>query len=160
MAQTYWLYPAAPLRPQVGAFLETNWQISLSLRRWHPNDGRGPPSLPDASVLTDTPLQTSKVLDAVRAKDGQMVVIKHDSKSIHPYESDIAMFLSSPPLSNDPRNHCCPILEVFDDPYDPDRRLMVMPLLRTYNDPKFATVGEAVEFIRQAFEVGTYSYLR
>lgn len=41
----------------------------------------------------------------------------------------------------------------MDDPYDADRRLMVMPLLRTYNDPKFATVGEVVEFFHQAFEV-------
>ncbi|KAI0709586.1 kinase-like domain-containing protein [Cerioporus squamosus] len=97
-------------------------------------------------------VMTSKVLDAVRTNDGQLVVIKHDSKSIHPFESDIALFLSSPPLSTDPRNHCVPILEVIDDPYDADRRLMVMPLLRTYDDPKFATVGEAVEFFRQAFE--------
>ncbi|TFK92749.1 hypothetical protein K466DRAFT_581658 [Polyporus arcularius HHB13444] len=95
---------------------------------------------------------TSKTLDATRTKDGQIVVLKHDSKSVHPYEIDIALFLSSPPLATDPRNHCCPVLEVLDDPYDTDRRLMVMPLLRIYNDPKFVTVGEAVEFFRQAFE--------
>ena len=28
-----------------------------------------------------------------------------------------------------------------------------MPFLRSYNDPKFATVGEAIEFFRQALEV-------
>ena len=94
-------------------------------------------------------------MDAVRVKDGELVIIKHSSKSLHPHESDIALFLSSPPLSSDPRNHCCPILEVLDDPYDTDRRLMVMPLLRTYNDPKFATVGEAVELFRQAFEASS-----
>ncbi|RPD53218.1 hypothetical protein L227DRAFT_405511 [Lentinus tigrinus ALCF2SS1-6] len=111
-------------------------------------------SLPRLSLYSSdlTLAQSSKTLDAVRSKDGQIVVIKHDSKSVHPYESDIGLFFSSPPLANDPRNHCCPVLEDMDDPYDPDRRLMVMPLLRTYNDPKFATVGEAVEFFRQIFE--------
>ncbi|KAI0779505.1 kinase-like domain-containing protein [Fomes fomentarius] len=92
------------------------------------------------------------VMDAVRVKDGEMVAIKRSSKSDYPYESDIAQYLSSPTLAADPRNRCCPILDVFDDPFDPDQRLIVMPLLRFYIDPKFVTVGEAVEFFRQAFE--------
>ncbi|KAI0744020.1 hypothetical protein C8Q80DRAFT_1272622 [Daedaleopsis nitida] len=70
----------------------------------------------------------------------------------HPHESEIALYLSSPPLSNDPRNHCCPTLDVLEDPLDDDQRLIVMPLLRMYDEPKFTTVGEAVEFFRQAFE--------
>lgn len=41
----------------------------------------------------------------------------------------------------------------MQDPQDPDIQIIVMPFLRPYNDPKFGTVGEAVEFFRQAFEV-------
>ncbi len=82
-----------------------------------------------------------------------MVVIKQIPKSVHPYEVDIGRYLTSSPLSDDPRNHCCPILDVLQDPRDPDIQLVVMPFLRQYNDPKFSTVGEAVEFFRQALDV-------
>ena len=92
-------------------------------------------------------------MDAVRIKDGEFVVIKQYSKSTHPHESDIALYLSSPELSQDPRNRCCPILDVLDVPDEADTRLLVMPMLRRYNRPAFATVGEAVEFCRQTFEV-------
>lgn len=80
-------------------------------------------------------------------------MLKMVKKSQHPYESDIGVYLSSPPLDSDPRNHCCPILAVLDDPLDNDVQLLVMPLLRTFDDPKLATIGEAVDFFRQTFEV-------
>ena len=105
------------------------------------------------SATGTQPPQTSRVLDAVKVEDGSFVVIKQVDKRRHPQESDIGQFLCSPPLSSDVRNHCCPILAVLDDPYDPDRQLMVMPLLRRFYQPKFASVGEAVEFFRQIFEV-------
>ncbi len=98
-------------------------------------------------------------MDAVRVKDDRVVMIKSYSNSIHPLESVIAQHLSSPPLSEDSRNHCCPILEVLEDPFDTDLRLLVMPILRKFNDPKFATVGEAVEFFRQSFQVRTCVHL-
>lgn len=43
--------------------------------------------------------------------------------------------------------------DVLDVPDEPDCKLIVMPFLRTFYDPRFLTVGEAVEFFRQAFEV-------
>lgn len=154
-----WLKNAGyTLRPRYDPKWEPSWKRA-GTSRYKCEDGiRVTVRLCGIYALPLYPLtfpQASKVLDAVRARDGQIVIIKHDSKSAHPYESDIAVFLSSPALSSDPRNHCCPILEVMEDPYDADRRFIVMPLLRTYNDPKFATVGEAVEFFRQAFEVST-----
>ncbi|KAI0709588.1 kinase-like domain-containing protein [Cerioporus squamosus] len=94
----------------------------------------------------------TQLIDAVRTSDGRVVVIKQILKSVHPYEVNIGRYLASPPLSDDPRNHCCPILDVLQDPRDPDIQLVVMPFLRQYNDPKFGTVGEAVEFFRQALE--------
>ena len=92
-------------------------------------------------------------MDAVRTKDGAFVMIKRINKFIYREEVDIGRFFSSPLLASDPRNRCCPALDVFDDPYDSDLQLLVMPLLRRHYEPKFATVGEAMEFYRQLFEV-------
>ena len=98
-------------------------------------------------------MQRASVLDAVRISDGQIVMLKAIRESLHPYEVDIAQYLRSEPLASDPRNNCCPILEVLQDPRDNDVQIMVMPLLRMFNWPTFTTVGEAVEFFRQAIEV-------
>ena len=88
-----------------------------------------------------------------------MVLLKLISINEHPEEIAVGQFLSSPPLSDDPRNHCCPVLDVLQDPLDPTARIIVMPLLRAFDDPKFITVGEAVECFRQAFEVRSISHL-
>ena len=92
-------------------------------------------------------------MDAVRKSDGEIVMLKAIRKSLHPYEVEIAQYLRSEPLASDPRNNCCPIFGVLQDPQDDDIQIMVMPLFRLFNWPKFTTVGEAVEFFRQAIEV-------
>ncbi|RPD52343.1 hypothetical protein L227DRAFT_537172 [Lentinus tigrinus ALCF2SS1-6] len=97
-------------------------------------------------------LMHTQVIDAVRTKDDEMVAIKQIDRSDHPYEVEIGRYLTTPPLSDNPRNHCVPYLEVLQDPYVANIQLVVMPLLREYNDPPFTTVGEAVEFFHQAFE--------
>ena len=84
-----------------------------------------------------------------------MVLLKRISVTVHPNEVAIGQYLTSPLLSGDPRNHCCPILDVLEDPFDADIRIIVMPLLRKFDNPKFQTVGEVVEFFRQAFEVSS-----
>jgi len=81
-----------------------------------------------------------------------MVMLKQVSKALHPYEVEIAQYFSSQPLASDPRNHCVPIYETLQDPGKSDYFILVMPFLRLYNDPPFATVGEAVEGFRQIFE--------
>ena len=86
-------------------------------------------------------VQTQRIMDAVRTADGKMVVLKKVLKSVHPHEAEIGQYLTSSPLSSDSRNHCCPILDVLQDPFDEDMQLIVMPLLRRYKDPKFETVG-------------------
>jgi hypothetical protein len=75
------------------------------------------------------------------------------SKSIHPYEADIGTYLTSGALASDPANHCVPIIEVLNVPDVEDRIILVMPLLRNYNKPNFQTIGEAVDFFTQTFEV-------
>ncbi|OCH83830.1 hypothetical protein OBBRIDRAFT_892117 [Obba rivulosa] len=92
------------------------------------------------------------LLDATRTSDGVTVVLKRIRPSQHPYEIDIGMYFSSELLKSDARNHCVPIYEVLDVPDDPDLKLLVMPLLRDFDDPHMETVGEAVELFRQLFE--------
>ena len=92
-------------------------------------------------------------MDAVRDADDRVVTFKRIKKSVHPHEVEIGQYLSSSPLNADPLNHCCPILDVLDDPEDSDVQLIVMPMLRRYYEPKLATVGEAMEMFRQLFEV-------
>ena len=72
---------------------------------------------------------------------------------MHPYEAEIGQYLSSETLISDPCNHCVPLLDVLQDPEDEDIQLLVMPMLQMCITPSFGTVGEAVEFFRQAFEV-------
>ncbi|KAI0709581.1 kinase-like domain-containing protein [Cerioporus squamosus] len=97
-------------------------------------------------------LMHTQVIDAVRTKDGEMVAIKQVDKSDHPQEVEIGRYFTKPPLSDEFRNHCIPYFEVLQDPQIANIELVVMPLLREYNDPPFVTVGEAVEFFHQAFE--------
>ncbi|KAL6303573.1 hypothetical protein BKA93DRAFT_787874 [Sparassis latifolia] len=94
----------------------------------------------------------SHIMDATRLSDSRVVTLKSISKSIHPYETTIAQNFSSQPHSGDPRNHCVPVLEVLQDPQDADIDLIVMPMLRPYNNPRFKTVGEVIDFFGQIFD--------
>jgi hypothetical protein len=97
-------------------------------------------------------MQYASVLDATRISDGEFVMLKSIRRNDHPFEVEIARYLMSEPLRLDPMNHCVPILDVLAVPEE-ERDIIVMPLLRRYSDPPFQTFGEAVECIRQLFEV-------
>jgi hypothetical protein len=93
-------------------------------------------------------------MDATRMSDGQTVTLKRTVKSEHSEEVGIAKFFSSEPLASDPKDHCVPLLDVLEVPEYEGMVLLVMPILRPFNRPKkIWTFGEAVEFIRQVFEV-------
>ncbi|KAH7889055.1 hypothetical protein F5I97DRAFT_1935427 [Phlebopus sp. FC_14] len=94
----------------------------------------------------------SRILDGTRLSDGTFVTLKLVEQSDHPYEVDIARFLSSEPLVSDPQNHCVPIFDVLTTPEDKNIVIIVMPLLRDYNEPSFDTIGEGVDCFRQLFE--------
>jgi hypothetical protein len=96
-------------------------------------------------------------MDATRIADGKFVLLKCLLKSIYPHEVEISTFLSSPPLADDPTNHCVPVYEVLQLPDDDDRVIIVMPLLREYRDPRFDTIGEILHFFSQIFEVRVLS---
>lgn len=58
-------------------------------------------------------------------------------------------------LATSPESHCAPLdstLPVVRD-IDGSDFILVMPLLRPYNEPPFTTIGEVLDFLRQAFEV-------
>ncbi|KAI0081952.1 hypothetical protein K474DRAFT_1655844 [Panus rudis PR-1116 ss-1] len=125
--------------------------------RYHPNwvpswtvkseDDRDPDDREDGIAF-----ETPDVLDATRMDDGEIVMLKRLSKKFHPHEVAIGKFFSTVPIASNPRNHCVPILDVLQVPDDDDVTIIVMPLLREFDSPKFETVGEAVAFFIQVFE--------
>jgi serine/threonine protein kinase len=93
-----------------------------------------------------------KVLDAIRVSDGVCVVLKRLNNERSPTEVAISMYLNSPKLQSDPRNHCIPIYQVLHSPIQENYSILVIPLLRSFYNPKFDTVGEIVACLRQLFE--------
>lgn len=78
--------------------------------------------------------------------------LKHINKSSP--EVEIGQYLSSDALRDDPRNHCLPVLDVLEDPKDPEHVILVIPWLRRIDSPEPASVRECVDFVNQTLEVG------
>ena len=97
-------------------------------------------------------------MDAVRASDGRVVALKQVSKSRYPDEEELNRFLTmSEPQASDRHNHSIPVYEILRSPLDENVLVLAMPYLIRIDRVKFATVGEAVECLRQLFEVGAAS---
>ena len=94
----------------------------------------------------------TRILDGTRASDGAFVTLKLVNRRDHPHEVDIARYFSSKALAES-ANHCVPVYNVLSVPDEEDTEIIVMPLLRDYTYPPFGTFGEAVECVRQLFEV-------
>ncbi|CAL1706314.1 unnamed protein product [Somion occarium] len=92
------------------------------------------------------------ILDATRMSDNETVVLKKISTQVHPFEAEITKSFSTEPISSHPRNRCIPLLDVISVPDIEDTVLLILPLLRSYDDPRFKSVGEAVAFFTQIFE--------
>jgi hypothetical protein len=92
-------------------------------------------------------------MDATRVSDGSFVMLKQIAKAYHPYEVEIAQHVSTGSLRADPRNHSVPILDVLEVPDDDSVVILVMPLLRKFDDPPFRTLGEVITCVTQMFEV-------
>lgn len=88
------------------------------------------------------------------------MLLKHVKSKAHPHEAEIGLYFSSEPLVSHPKNHCVPIYEVLDLPDSDHEIIIVMPLLRKFNNPRIKSVGEAAEFFRQVFEVRTITIVQ
>lgn len=71
-------------------------------------------------------------------------------------ELEIATFFSQPHLRADPRNHCVPVIETFPDDSLEDVSYLVMPFLRSMDDPSFELVGDILDFADQVIEVSVH----
>jgi hypothetical protein len=96
-------------------------------------------------------------MDATRTTDKKAVGLKVLSTATFPFELSMVDYLSSSTseLRESPQNHCVPVYETFSVPNDPEQFILVMPFLREALDPHFETIGEAIDFFHQIFEVGT-----
>ncbi len=99
-------------------------------------------------------------MDGVRIEDGRQVMLKKVLPEEGPYELLITELFSSPGLKGDPKNHCVSLLDLVDlSQTSPDgKKLMVIPFLRPFKNPRFQTYGEFVAFLMQISEVGPNSY--
>lgn len=79
--------------------------------------------------------QISNVIDATRVSDGIQVSIK--TVSGHHQEVTIARLLSSNELLQRPTNHCVPVFDVLNDPFDASKAMMVMPYFIHSMTPSF-----------------------
>jgi hypothetical protein len=102
--------------------------------------------------------QADAFMDAERVEDHVTVALKRTTPSDP--EAEIACLLSSQALRSDSRNHCVPILDVFTVTHTSNIfhqefnwTILVMPLLRKFDDPPFETVGDCVSFGQQMLEV-------
>lgn len=96
-------------------------------------------------------MKFSGLLDATRIDDGKHVVLKKFHPSSGSAEAEISLMFSGEPHVSNPKNHCIPTT-ILDVPDEEDTQLLVMPLLQSWEQPKFNTIGEVVDFFRQVFE--------
>lgn len=105
-------------------------------------------------LLSTETHQKGSLLDAtVEGENRKDVFIKRIDLTTHPNEVKIASRLGSPEGCKDEWNHCVPVLGIFPDDHDPKYQYIIMPVLRPFNDPSFASLGEVIDFVNQTLEV-------
>lgn len=98
------------------------------------------------------------MIDAIRIYDSKPVVLKRTFKhAVNGEEAKLTKYFFSPPIRDDPNNHCVPLLDVMDIPDDEGFEILVIPLLRPFDSPRFDTVGECIDLFQQIFKVSPVS---
>ncbi|KIJ27339.1 hypothetical protein M422DRAFT_236142 [Sphaerobolus stellatus SS14] len=92
----------------------------------------------------------SRLIDAVRIADNSKVVLKRVETSRQ--EIPIARYLSSDSLRSDARNRTVPVLDVIPLPDTDENALLVMPLLRHFENPPFSYLCEVLEALGQLLQ--------
>ncbi|KAJ6591915.1 hypothetical protein B0H10DRAFT_1829799 [Mycena sp. CBHHK59/15] len=90
------------------------------------------------------------VMDAVRACDGVAVALKRVPYATASEEERFMRRLTSDPLVSHPDNPCPPLYQVLGVPDEDDVAVFVLPYLRQFDSPPFETIGEVMDFCRQA----------
>lgn len=97
----------------------------------------------------------TSIISAIRISGGEQVILKLIDMNPEDFnEIAIGRFFSSPPQASHMDNHCIPLLEVLEVPEE-KTMFLVYPFLSEWEEPKFDTVGEALEFFRQISRVRT-----
>jgi hypothetical protein len=109
---------------------------------------------PLGAVCTNRLHQLRAAIDATRQRDGIRVMLKRLFLEEGPHELRITAMFSSPEAAQDPRNHCVPLLDLIEIS-NTDQKLLVLPFLRPFNNPRFETYGEFVAFFTQICEVSS-----
>lgn len=91
-------------------------------------------------------------MDATRISDGRKVILKLVGRD--DVEIEITRYLSQDSFLSDKRNHCVPLLDVLDTGKGA-KVFLITPLLRAFDDPRFQSLEDAVEFVNQTIEVRT-----
>ncbi|KAJ3712460.1 kinase-like domain-containing protein [Lentinula raphanica] len=94
-------------------------------------------------------------LDAIRVSDGKPVMLRLADPPSTSDELEIGRIVSSRDMLSDPRNHCVPTYDTLEIPQATDSGrncIVVMPYLVPWDQVKFQTVGEVVDFCSQVFE--------
>ena len=93
----------------------------------------------------------SKLVDATHKETGKVVYIKEIETDCEEHRT--ARLLMQEDWISDPRNHCVPIVKIFEDHKDPQVSYLVMPFLRPADSPPFETVKEIIDYVDQILEV-------
>ncbi|KAJ3748356.1 kinase-like domain-containing protein [Lentinula detonsa] len=91
----------------------------------------------------------SAIMDARRISDSLVVAMKR--VKISTSEDQIATLFSNDAHNSDPHNHCVRIIEVLPVS-EGNEKILVMAWMREIMDPRFRTVGEAVQFLKEMVE--------
>lgn len=91
-------------------------------------------------------------------EDDKYVILKLVKKQAADIdEALILQYFSEEPQSSDPRNHCIALLDALKIPNDHLHAIVVLPVLRPYDNPEFDTIGEGLDFLRQVMQVDSVS---
>ncbi|KAF8829573.1 hypothetical protein HHX47_DHR3000455 [Lentinula edodes] len=96
------------------------------------------------------------IMDALRMSDSLIVALKLVKTSTG--EDEIAMLFSDDDHNSDPHNHCVRILEVLPVPGADAEKILVMVWMRNVMDPRFRTIGEAIQFFKEMIESLQYMH--
>lgn len=114
-------------------------------------------ALPIGVYLATESQQKPHLQDATRISDNKPVYLKYVAKPSA--EINIGNLFKDESLAKDPRNHSVPLLEVLEDPSDPMHAILVLPLLRRLDEPRPATVWDAMDLVDQCLEVRSLEHL-